>query len=301
MRPGARSIGAFGRYHPGMRLGRAQDCGDLLMFDHVRRALGLGMPSHEGTATIAVADIIGTVGRAADFDGCFRPRDPSMADRLRAIRAARPTMLDEPIDVIRVDRGYFVTDGHKRVAIAHEEGREFIDARVQHAPTPYQVQPGIDAEAIEHTAREQRFRTETELLAAVPAARFVVSRPEGYPELQESLESYGYEMSQRLGRLLPRSEAAALWYECVYRPTVAAAQQARLDQLIGCCTEGDLFLSIHRQSRELWGKECRLAQHEADHLVTKVLAAGDADRSVIQRVVDRARRRRLPAVLPLRS
>ena len=288
-------------YHPDMRLGRARDCGDLLMFDHVRRALGLGMPSDEGTATIAVSDIIGTVGRANDFDGCFRPRDAPMADRLRAIRSARPTMLDEPIDVIRVDRGYFVLDGHKRVAIAHLEGREFIDARVQHAPTPYHVGPGIDPEAIQNTAREQRFRTDTELLAAVPAARFVVSRPEGYPELRESLESYGYEMSQRLGRLLSRSEAAALWYECVYRPTVAAAQRARLDQLIGCCTEADLFLSLHRQSRELWGTECRLAQDEADHLVTKVMAAGEADQSVIRKVVARARRRRLPEVLAQRS
>ena len=284
-----------------MRLGRARDCGDLLMFDHVRRALGLGMPSNEGAATIAVRDIIGTVGRANDFDGCFRPRDESMADRLRAIRRARPATLEEPIDVIRVDRGYFVLDGHKRVAIAHLEGREFIDARVQHAPTPYRVARGIDPEAIENTAREQRFRTTTELLAAVPAARFVVSRPEGYPELRASLESYGYEMSQRLGRLLSRSEVAALWYECVYRPTVSAAQRARLDQLIGCCTEADLFLSLHRQSRELWGTECRLAQDEADHLVTKVLAAGEADQSVIRKVVARARRRRRPEVLPQRA
>ncbi|HSJ00193.1 MAG TPA: hypothetical protein VLA59_07400 [Patescibacteria group bacterium] len=284
-----------------MRLGRIRDCGDLLMFDHVRRALGLGMPRDEGTATISVADIIGTVGRANDFDGCFRPRDPAMVKRLRAIRNARPSMLDEAIDVIRVDRGYFVMDGHKRVAIAHEEGREYIDARVQHAPTPYHVHPGIEAEAIENTAREQRFRSETELLTAVPAARFVVSRPEGYPELRESLESYGYETSQRLGRLLSRAEAAALWYECVYRPTIAAARQARLDQLIGCCTEADLFLSLHRQSRELWGTECRLAQDEADHLVTKVLASGEADQSVIRKVVARARRRRLPEVLAQRS
>ena len=44
----------------------------------------------------------------------------------------------------------------------------------------------MDPEAIGNTAREQRFRTTTELLAAVPAARFVVSRPEGYPELRAS-------------------------------------------------------------------------------------------------------------------
>jgi hypothetical protein len=49
------------------------------MFDQVRRSLGLGQPILEGEATIAVADIVGTVGRVANFDGCFRPRDRALA------------------------------------------------------------------------------------------------------------------------------------------------------------------------------------------------------------------------------
>jgi hypothetical protein len=36
-----------------MRLGRAHGCGDLLMFDQVRRSLGLGHPRFETDATIA--------------------------------------------------------------------------------------------------------------------------------------------------------------------------------------------------------------------------------------------------------
>jgi hypothetical protein len=288
-------------YHAVMRLGRKRDCGDLLMFDHVRRSLDLGMPVDEGTATINVADIVGTVGRAGDFDGCFRPRDAALVARIQQIRQQRPTALDEPIEVIRVDRAYFVMDGHKRVGIAHLEGREFIDAIVRHAPTPYRIEPGIDPAAIEHTAREQRFRRETGLLTAVPAARFPVSLPQGYPELKESLESYAFELSQRFGRLLTRQEAAALWHESVYLPTVAAAQRARLDSLIGCGTEADLFLSLHRQSQELWGTECRPAQEEAEHLVAKVMERGQPDQSVIARVVARARRRPAPVVLAERT
>lgn len=293
----ARGLG----YHAAMRLGRGRDCGDLLMFDHVRRSLDLGLPVPEGEGTIAVADIIGTVGRIGDFDGCFQPKDPTLAARIDQIRRQRPSALDEPIEVIRVDKAYFVMDGHKRVSLAHVEGREFIDAVISHAPTLYRIEAGIDPAAIERTAQEQRFRRDTGLLAAVPAARFPVSLPQGYPELRETLDAYAYELSQRFGRLLSREEAAALWYECIYRPTVTAAQEARLDGLIGCCTEADLFLSVHRQSQELWGTECRLAQEESEHMVSKVMERGKPDQSVINRLMARARRRPPPSVLAQRA
>lgn len=266
------------------------------MFDHVRRSLGLGQPRLEEEATIAVSDIVGTVGRSADFDGCFRPRERALAHRIDQV-ASNERALDETIDVYRVDRAYFVLDGHKRVSIAKAQGREFIDARISHAPTPYRFDPDVDPVAIERTAAEQRFRTETGLLEAAPAVRFVASRLEGYAELRQSLTAYAYDLSQRLGRLLPREEASALWYECVYRPTIAAAEENRLDSLIGCLTEADLFLSIHRQSRELWGRESQPAVDEVERLVGKIIERGPADQSVIERVVARARHRPPPSVL----
>ena len=283
-----------------MRLPGTRDCGDLLTFEEVRRRLHLGSPVIEGTETIRVADIVGTVGRAGDFDGCFRPREPRLSTRIREIRDRNPNAFNEPIDVVRVDRAYFVSDGHKRVSIAMETGIEFIDARVSRASSIYELAPGVDVESIDLTSREQQFRQETGLMAAVPAARFAVSEPVGYPELQEALESYAYELSQRLGRLLSREEGAALWYECVYRPTVAAAQRARLPELMSVWTDADLFLALHKQSRQLWGTECNPAQDEADHLVAKVIDKVHPDSSAIAKVVQRARRRRQPELLPLR-
>ncbi|MEA2651801.1 MAG: hypothetical protein QOI85_1522 [Chloroflexota bacterium] len=284
-----------------MRLPGSRDCGDLLMFEEVRRRLHLGAPVVEGTETIRVDDVVGTVGRGADFDGCFRPREPRLATRIREIRLRNPNAFNEPIDVIRVDRAYFVADGHKRVSIAKETGVEFIDARVSRAPSMYEVAPGVDADSIDRTSREQQFREETGLMAAVPGARFAVSETVGYPELQEALESYAYELSQRLGRLLSREEGAALWYECVYRPTVTAAQEARLPELLSVWTEADLFLALHKQSRELWGTECKPAQDEAEHLVAKVVDKLHPDPSAIGKLVQRARRRRQPELLPQRQ
>ncbi|MGH2385270.1 MAG: hypothetical protein ACRDGB_09510, partial [Candidatus Limnocylindria bacterium] len=187
------------------------------------------------------------------------------------------------------------------VSIARETGVEFIDARISRAPSIYELAPGVASEVIDLTSREQRFREETALMTAVPSARFAVSEPIGYPELREAIESYAYELSQRLGRLLSREEGAALWYECVYRPTVAAAQRARASELLRCCTEADLFLSLHSQSRQLWGTESNPAQDEADALVARVIDQVSPDPSAIGRLVRRARRRRMPELLPQRS
>ena len=284
-----------------MRMLRARDCGELLTFEEVRRRLNLGRPQLEGQETIAVADIVGTVGRAGDFDGCFRPREPQLAHRISQIRDKNPDALDQPIEVVRVDRAYFVVDGHKRVSIGKADKREFIDAQVSTVSTQYELTPGVEPDSIDLTARERQFREETGLMTAVPSARFAVSKPEGYPELREALASYAFELSQRLGRFLSREEGAALWYECVYRPTVTAGQHARLPDLMSCCTEADMFLALHRQSRELWGTECRPAQEEADHLVSKVLEGIDPDPSMIGKLIQRARRRRVPQLLPQRE
>ncbi len=269
------------------------------MFDEVRRRLSLGRPLFVGDETIALSDIVGTAARAGDFDGCFRPRGAALAHRIDQIRRRHPEGLNEPIEVIRVDRAYFVVDGHKRVSIGRADGREFIDARVSTVATEYDISPGVAADAIEVTGREQRFREETGLLRAVPAARFSVKEPDDYGELREAVEAYAFELSQRLGRLLSREEAAALWYECVYRPTVQAAHQVR--PLLRQCTDADLFLTLHRQSRLLFGTECRPAQEEADHLVRTVLAQMEPDPSIIGRLVERAHRRRPLPLLDQRS
>jgi hypothetical protein len=280
-----------------MRLPRTRDCGDLLLFDEVRRSLRLGRPLWEGDETIRVEDVVGTTGRADDFDGCFRPRTEQLAKRLLDIERANPSALDEPIEVVRVDRAYFVSDGHKRLSLAHSSGREFIDARVSVASTEYELTPGVVPEAIDSTARERLFLDETGL-SDVPAARFAVSEPDDYAELKEAVESYGFELSHRVGRLMPREEASALWFECVYRPTVRAAHSARLDRLLRTFSDADLFLAIHRQSRRLWGTECRPAQDEADRLVSKLLGDVQREASVIGRIVRRARRRPPPELLP---
>ena len=113
---------------------RSSDCGPLLEFEEVRRRLHLGTRRDLGVQEIAVAQIIGSVSRAHEFDGCFRPLTDRLRKVLAEIKRAKPNAADSAIAVYQVDHAYFVVDGHKRLSLAVEEGREAIDAEVGVSP-----------------------------------------------------------------------------------------------------------------------------------------------------------------------
>lgn len=284
-----------------MRLpGSDRDCGPLLELGHIQRRLQLGAPVAEGVETIAVAEIVGTVGRARDFDGCFRPLRPELQKRVNEIERANPTSLDEPIDVVRVDRAFFVSDGHKRVSIAHQSGREFIDARISHVATRYAVSADVEEEAIERTAREGEFRRHSGLAAGVPNARFALSDIGAYGELLLAVQSYAYDRTQAMGRLLPAAEAARVWYEEKYLPTLARARDA-VGDLLESCSDADLFLAMHRQERGSWGSECSDPECIPDMLLADQRRTALTERFALGRVLGRGThpRSETPLLLPL--
>ena len=269
----------------------------MLELGIIQRQLRLGPPVFDGVETIRVAQIIGTTSRARDFDGCFRPLRPTLRKRIDEIRAAAPPAMDEAIEVVRVDRAYFVSDGHKRVAIARETGREFIDARVSRLSSPYAITPDVEGEAIERTAREGEFRRHSGLAEAVPNARFAVSDPSGYGEMLLAVQSYSYDRVLALGRALPAAEAARLWYDEKYLPTVAAGREA-VGDLLESCTDADLFLMVHRHERGSWGSVCEDPECVSDMLVAEQRRAALDERSALDRVLGRdPRRKRQPALL----
>ncbi len=264
-----------------MRLpGTPRECGPLWELGWISTQLGLGTPVAEGSDTIPVASIVGTVERGRDFDACWQPLHPKLAQTLAEIHAASPAGLDEPIDVIRVDRAYFVTDGHKRVALARRTDREFIDAKVSHIPTPFSVTGEMEQEAIFRTARELEFRRHSGLLDAFPEVRFALTEIDGYGELFHAVQTHAFEMSEAADRIVPRDEVARDWYANDYLPTLARAREG-IGQYIDGCTDADVYLAIHRRRVAWWGTECDDADCAAhEELVERRLA--DARRGVLK-------------------
>ena len=270
-----------------MRLpGTDRDCGPLLELSLIQRQLRLGAPLEEGVDTIAVAHIVGTVSRARDFDGCFRPLRPALRKRIEEIEAAAPPAMDEPIEVVRVDRAYFVADGHKRVAIARQVGREFIDARVSYCPSPYALTAEVEADAIERTAREGEFRRHSGLGEAVPNVRFALTDISGYGELLLAVQGYAYDRVLATGRALDAREAGRLWYQEKYLPTVASGRDA-VGDLLDAWTDADVFLMFHRHERGSWGSTCDDAACIPDMVLAEQRRNAAAERSPIDRLLGR--------------
>jgi hypothetical protein len=224
---------------------RDRDRRDLLAFDEVRHRLGLGTRLPGGRREVAVADIIGSVGRAADFDGCFRPRHKRLRDEIRA-RARVPAVVDIPISLLQVDHAYFVEDGHKRLSAAIAGGRRFVDANVDRFETRFHVTPGTTMASIRVTASERRFRRVTGLEIAVPQRRFPLSDSDGYLELQESVKAHTLDFSRAEGRLVPPEEGALHWYETVFVPILDLIESTGTSRLLESMTDGDRFLLFRR-------------------------------------------------------
>jgi hypothetical protein len=282
-----------------MRLpGTPHDCGPLLELGWLSRQLHLGQPIPEATETIPVAQIIGTVQRGRDFDACWHPLHPRLKKLIDDIDAAGPRALDEPIEVIRVDRAYFVTDGHKRVALAHRSGREFIDAAVSRVPTPYEVTTDLDEQQILRTAREREFRRHSGLEEAYPEVRFVLGEIDAYGELYAAVRQTAFEMAEAAGSVVPWPDVARSWYESDFLPVVESAR-ATVGSLVASCSDADIYLAIHRQRLAWWGSECDAIECAAEQLLAQRRLEATRRRSILDSILGRPADA-TPEVLPLR-
>lgn len=164
-----------------------------------RRSLGMRL--------VEVPRIIGSVGRVRELGPDFRPLRPGLRrrldeDRFKAIRAAleRGETLP-PVELYKLGFGYYVLDGHHRVAAAYALDQPYIEAEVT-AFTP------IADHRASRTFTERRAFEEATGLMEIGAAR-----PESYATLRRLVETF-----QRQRPLADLHIAARLWHAEVFRP-----------------------------------------------------------------------------------
>jgi hypothetical protein len=97
---------------------------------------GLVGSHHPRELEIAIRDIVGAVdGAAGKFDRDFLPTDERSRSRFQAIvTALRQGETVPPIEVYRLHGGYYVFDGHHRVAATRALGEKSILAYVTEIP-----------------------------------------------------------------------------------------------------------------------------------------------------------------------
>jgi hypothetical protein len=116
-----------------------------------------------------------------------------------------------PIEVYKLGFGYYVLDGHHRLAVALENGQVEIDAMVT------EFVEAADEHAPELFAARRAFERDTGLTDVGAAL------PESYVILRDSIEQFRIE--QGLDEL---SRAASRWYLQIFRPMWQAIRARQL-------------------------------------------------------------------------
>jgi hypothetical protein len=236
---------------------------DLLPLDKATEKLRPFQRRYVGLRAIPLSQIVGTESRERDFDREFLPRRPDIGPRWRGVEQAFPEGDFPPIVVYQLGDAYFVVDGHHRVAIARQRGMATIDAEITELRARWHLPADADVVELIHAEQERIFMDDSGLAEARPDARIRFSRPVGYIELLETVQTHGYHLMLAADRALSRAEIADDWFERVYLPTVEAIEREGLDSVCPDATYPDRFLWVYHRRRELIPERGRLELEDA--------------------------------------
>lgn len=228
---------------------------ELLSFEEIRARLRLREESYKGLQDIDIDKVRGSVGRYKNFSTTFLPKNNEMRDRWSRVYAKMNSMEGvPPIEVYKVDDIYFVRDGNHRVSIARQLGAKTIQAHVTELPTSVHLEPGMSIEDLDAAAAYAAFLDETGLRQVRPHHQSIeLSEPSRYPELMGHIYLHAQVMEQMRGAPVSTAEAAANWYDQVYRPAVTLIRKYNILQYTNGKqrSEADLYLWMIDHLREL--------------------------------------------------
>lgn len=217
------------------------DINVVLPFDEVVAALGWIGQRRLGRQVFALGSVVGSVDRGRDFDRYFRPTSGRVRQRWERLAVAtRRGESIPPIDVYRVGELHFVRDGHHRVSVAHALGLDTIEATVTEVLTR-QGSHGVRHRGDLIVKDYRRIFLDRVPLDAVASNSIVTTDPEGYAELGEAVEAWGFRLMQDEGSFSDRATIASRWYAEEYLPVVRMLHQA---ELVGTDTEADSYLWV---------------------------------------------------------
>jgi hypothetical protein len=252
----------------------------LLPFEQTRRYLRAQSQHYGGLRPVRIDQIVGSVGRYADFDRAFLPRQTSTRTRWLSIdRAYYEDTVLPPIELYQLGETYFVKDGNHRVSVAREQGQDFIDAYIVelHAAVPVNSLSELEEWICNQDALD--FLAHTRLLELRPDAKVELTLPGQYEKLLEHIEVHRWFLGLEREQTVAWSEAVASWYDRVYGEIIAAVRESGLLRDFPGRTEADLYLWLieHRWFMQQAG---RIDDETPIHDVAREFAAAYSPRVV---------------------
>lgn len=230
---------------------------ELLCFDDVRARLRLHEESYKGLHDIPLDKIVGSVGRHKEFTATFLPRSDETRERWGRVYAKMNSLEGvPPIEVYKIGDAYFVRDGNHRVSVARQIKAKTIQAHVTELPTRIEFEPGMTLDDIDEAAVYLNFLEETELKHTRPHHQSLkLSNPSAYTDLMGHIYVHGQVLEQQRGEPVTMSEAAANWYDNIFRPAVTLIRKydvlGRTGEEKKGHTEADLYIWMVKHLRDI--------------------------------------------------
>jgi uncharacterized ParB-like nuclease family protein len=109
----------------------SKGCNHLLSLDQGSLKGNKQGQHYAGIQTVTLDQIVGSMGRAREFDRAFFPRQTHTRQRwLRLAKANYRSEALPPVDLVKIGDHYFVADGNHRVSVARALGQDQIEAKV---------------------------------------------------------------------------------------------------------------------------------------------------------------------------
>jgi hypothetical protein len=226
---------------------------ELLSFDDIKQRLRLREESYKGLQNVPLEKIVGSVGRYTDFTADFLPKNSTSRDRWSRVYAQVNSMQGvPPIELYKVGEIYFVRDGNHRVSVARQLGTATIEAHVTELPTSVHLEARMTDEDIDAAAQYAAFLEETNFDDTRPHHQSLeLSEPSRYVDMLGHIYLHKGFLEHQQGRTLTLPEAAADWYDNVYRPAVTLIRKYNALEIVPDRTEADLFLWLVDHLREV--------------------------------------------------
>ncbi len=226
---------------------------ELLSFDDIKTRLRLREESYKGLQNVPLDRIVGSVGRYRDFTGNFLPKKSTSPDRWSRVYAQVSSMEGvPPIELYKVDDIYFVRDGNHRVSVARQLGAKTIEAHVTELPTSVDLEPGMSAEELDAVAAYAAFLEESGLRRTRSHHQSLkLSEPSRYTEMLGHIYLHQKFLEKARGVTVSIEDAAADWYDNVFRPAVTLIRKYDMLEHYPKRTEADFYLWMIEHLREM--------------------------------------------------
>jgi len=196
----------------------------------------------QGTRTVSIEHIVGSISRSADFSRGFSPKSSNTEARVRHIEEVFGEHQPFPtVDLYKLDDEYYVVDGHHRIAAARRRGQRFVDAHVIEYIPPA-------------TSRENRsIRRRSEFALETGIDDITLSHPDGYDTLMEQVARYRAWLNRHEPVSVGLREAARRWYGVWYLPVAERIEATEAHQSFPRATVGDIYVYLCRQLEQRTG------------------------------------------------